>query len=141
VAAALDVGTLFDGATNRWERRLHDAGRSLDVEDAATNAAARGSMVSMSQVLDVLIDNGLRHGAGMVRLRSRVTSGGVVLEVSDVGEGIAAGVDVFDRHATDGGHGIGLALARSIVEAEGGRLLLATPRPPCFHVVLPTADG
>jgi hypothetical protein len=31
----------------------------------------RGSFVSISQVLDVLVDNGFRHGSGEVRVRAR----------------------------------------------------------------------
>jgi hypothetical protein len=36
---------------------------------------------------------------------------------------------------------VGLALPRTITEAEGGRLVIATGRPPCFHLVLPAAES
>jgi signal transduction histidine kinase len=38
------------------------------------------------------------------------------------------------------GTGIGLPLARSLAEAEGGRLRVARPVPPVFSLLLPAAD-
>jgi signal transduction histidine kinase len=96
----------------------------------------------MGQVLDVLLDNALRHGGGDVGVRARPAVGGLVIEVDDHGPGIADDrlAAVFDRHEGSG-NGIGLALARTITEAEGGRLIAATGRPPCFHVILPAAGS
>jgi nitrogen-specific signal transduction histidine kinase len=38
------------------------------------------------------------------------------------------------------GTGIGLALARALVESDGGRLELSRPVPPVFAVYLPLAE-
>lgn len=141
IGTPLDVDDLLGALGSRWNQRFADTSRALRVEHSDRPVAVRASGVSMGQVLDVLVDNSLRHGAGDVTVRSRAAAGGLVLEVEDQGPGIAEErrSAVFDRH--DGSdHGIGLALARSITEAEGGRLLLATARPPCFHIVLPAAD-
>jgi signal transduction histidine kinase len=136
-SSALEIAGVLDALATRWASRFDDAGRRL-VVDAGTATAAvtvRGSFVSVSQILDVLVDNGLRHGAGDVRVRARAVGGGTVVEVTDDGPGIPDPRGLFDRAGGDG-HGIGLGLARRIAEAEGGRLLLATAAPVCFHLVL-----
>jgi signal transduction histidine kinase len=95
------------------------------------------------QVVSVLLDNAVTHGAGTVTLSVRDAGEALALDVGDDG---AAPVDpdaVFRRRA-DGaqGHGIGLALARSLAEAEGGRLRVSRPCPPVFSLLLPAqADG
>ncbi len=141
IGKPLDLSDLFGALTSRWRNRFADTDRQLRVELDNRHVAVRSSGVSIGQVLDVLIDNSLRHGAGAVIVRSRAAPGGLVLEVEDEGPGIAEDrrSAVFNRHEGSD-HGIGLALARSITEAEGGRLLLATARPPCFHIIMPAVE-
>jgi signal transduction histidine kinase len=141
VGAPLAVEELLVAVAERWQERFVTVGRELRIEQGDRTVPVRGSDLSISQVLDVLIDNSLRHGGGRVTVRSRAAVGGLVLEVEDEGPGIVEDrrSAVFDRHEGDG-HGIGLSLARSIAEAEGGRLLLASGQPPCFQVILPAAD-
>jgi len=111
----------------------------------------------MGQVLANLLDNALRHTpAGGTVTMSAATSprtGGVTLSVADTGEGIPAEhlAHVFERFyrvdtARDrihGGSGIGLAIAKALVEAHGGQLSAASPGAglgSIFRVLLP-ADG
>jgi nitrogen-specific signal transduction histidine kinase len=49
---------------------------------------------------------------------------------------------VFERHVSGGGgQGIGLALARTLMNAAGGRITLSQVRPATFDVYLPTPDA
>ncbi|HEY3177005.1 MAG TPA: sensor histidine kinase [Candidatus Polarisedimenticolia bacterium] len=73
-------------------------------------------------------------------------SGSAIVRVLDDGPGIAGEVlpRIFEPHFTtrgaDGGSGLGLPLARSIVERMGGRIdVESRPGRTCFTVVLPSA--
>jgi len=108
----------------------------------------------MGQVLGNLLDNALRHtpASGTVTIsatRSRKT-GGVALSISDTGEGIPAEhlPHVFERFyrvdtARDrahGGSGIGLAIAKALVQAHGGQLTATSPgtgQGSIFRILLP----
>jgi signal transduction histidine kinase len=66
----------------------------------------------------------------------------VVIRVSDSGDGIPPGHEehVFQRHVSlHGGTGLGLPVARALIEREGGRLRLANARPVVFELCLPSA--
>jgi two-component system, OmpR family, sensor histidine kinase BaeS len=108
----------------------------------------------LGQVLANLLDNALRHtpAGGLVRLRAEAGRGGVVLNVVDTGEGILPEhlPHVFERfYRADasrdrrrGGSGIGLAIARALVEAQGGRIEAASPglgQGASFTVTLPVS--
>ena len=142
MSGVLSVRDAVEAAGERWSGRFEAEDRRLAVSVAGPLPAVRGSAVSIGQVLDVLLDNALRHGAGTVTVLARSASGGLVLEVADEGSGVEDErlESIFDRREGDG-TGIGLGLARTITEAEGGRLLLVSGRPPRFQVILPTATG
>ena len=84
--------------------------------------------VEIDEVLSNLVENALRHTppGTRVEIAARVTDGHAVLEVSDNGPGIAAEAlpHLFDRLSAvpraKGGIGLGLAVARGLVEAHGG---------------------
>lgn len=141
VTGIVDLADCLRALDARWAEQFRRAERTLVMENAATHTSARGSDVSIAQVLDVLIDNSLRHARDTVTVRSRDAPGGVVIEVADDGPGLdeASASELFERRSGEG-HGIGLALARAIAEADGGRLILVTPQPPCFILVLPAVD-
>jgi signal transduction histidine kinase len=114
----------------------------------ADELVARVTPGRLREALGVLIDNALRHGAGVVTLSARWTGVGpdrmVVVEVSDGGEGVPEDLaaHVFDRGISGASStGVGLALARALVEADGGRLELSSARPARFAVYLRVPRG
>ena len=123
-------------ALERWTRRVSERGRRLTVS-AVEPIRTRGSATSVNQILDVLIDNALHHGRGDIRITERHVVGGGAIDIADDGGEIAPADAERIFHRGHGQHnGIGLALARSIAEAEGGRLVLAHLRPTTFSLIL-----
>jgi signal transduction histidine kinase len=102
----------------------------------------RAAAGAVGQALDVLLDNALRHGDGPVRVVVEAAGDHGHLTVEDQGPGIdpAASAGLFERRAgTPSAHGIGLALARTLVQADGGRLDLVRASPAGFRITLPLA--
>lgn len=83
-----------------------------------------------AQILDNLVSNGIRHTerGGSVSIEASEHVGRVYLSVRDTGEGIPEQhlASIFDRfsHVGDkpGGTGLGLALVKRLVEAQGGQV-------------------
>jgi two-component system phosphate regulon sensor histidine kinase PhoR len=106
---------------------------SSDIPDDLPPAMADRERVH--QVLFNLIDNAVRFTppGGAVTVTAHRLNGSVEVEVHDNGVGIPAEhlprlferfyrVDTSRSRADDGGTGIGLAIARSVVEAHGGHI-------------------
>lgn len=109
----------------------------------------------LGAVLTNLLDNALRHTppGGRVEAGARRRNGQIELAVIDTGEGIAAEhlEHIFERFfRTDGarsratgGSGIGLTIARAIVQSLGGRIAATSEGPgrgACIAVVLPVVQ-
>lgn len=140
-AAVLDLPALLAEVRQTWQAELAATGRSLQLAVDPEAPASRASAAAVRQVLSVLVDNSARHGSGAVTVRARDAGRALAIDVSDEGTGPDRD-DLFARRggATDG-HGIGLAMARSIAEAEGGRLTLRRPSPPTFTLLLPAVTS
>lgn len=123
----LDPGGLLDEVQQRWHGVLAADGRPLRIARPDHMVATVASMAAVRHALDVLVDNAHRHGAGVVHVGARDAGGALAFDVMDEGSGPPQGdEDLFRRRSTTAhGSGIGLALARSLVEAQGGRLVLS----------------
>ena len=137
---AINIGPIINDVASRWRLAYADVGRELVAIVGADLPGVRARAGSMEQAVDVLLENSLRHGAGQTRIGARLAPGGLVVQVDDDGPGIAAirAESVFDRHE-GASTGIGLALARTLVEADGGRLMLTDPDRAEFRIVLASA--
>jgi signal transduction histidine kinase len=121
-----------------WRQIFAKSGRRLTVS-APKRVLAVASAGAIGQALDVLLENALRHGAGTVVLALEGLPAEARISVSDDGPGIPedARTAIFERGSSlTGGTGVGLSLARALVEADGARLVLAQPRPPRFEIRL-----
>jgi signal transduction histidine kinase len=141
-SAHCDLRTLLDEVEQQWAPRLAAHGRPLRTLVRARRPVALASAGVVSEVLDVLVANADRHGGGAVTLTVRDTQGWLAVDVADEGPGLSGDPEsAFTRRAPMGdGHGIGLALARSLAHAEGGRLTVSSPGPePTFTLLLRVA--
>ncbi len=137
---AVQLAEVVRQQEEEWAPTFERAGRRL-VLDVDTSTQVLATPGALAQVLATLIENSLKHGAGTTSVRSRAggPSGGVVVEVSDEGVGVSDELAprIFERGATSGkGTGLGLALARDLASADGGRLELAQRRPAVFALFL-----
>ena len=128
-----------------WRPIFVKAGRRL-VIGASSPVTALASAGAVGQALDVLLENALRHGRGAVTVLLAALENEARIAVLDEGSGIPdeARAAIFDRGSSlAGGTGVGLSLARALVEADGGQLVLAAPRPARFEIRLrvPVATG
>ena len=132
---------LLDEVESRWRGRLAADGRPLAVRVEPAGAMARVSGPVLNEILEVLIDNAYRHGAGAVAIHVREASGSLAVDVADEGAGLPGSTEAAFARRSGNGHGIGLALARSLADAEGGRLTVTRAAPePVFTLLLPAAD-
>lgn len=136
------VEPLLDEVRTSWTGPLAAQGRVLEISAPDGLPAVRAASGAVREILDVLVDNASRHGDGTVRIRARPIAGSLAIDVADQGPGVTEPDRAFTRHAGDG-HGIGLALARSLAEADGGRLDLADARRGMtrFTLLLPAEEG
>nr|WP_206530674.1 HAMP domain-containing sensor histidine kinase [Rhodococcus aetherivorans] len=136
------VGELA-GVIADWRGPYKEAGRELLLSgDPSLRSRVTGSR--LREAVAVLVDNALMHGGGTctVSVRRVSTHGGgstVCVEVTDEGDGVSDELapHIFDRgFSGTGSTGVGLALARALTEADGGRLELQRRRPALFALFL-----
>lgn len=130
------------------DRRAAGATIDVGIAPAAAGVAVLGDRLALRRVVSNLADNALKYG-GAAHVVLAVDDNALVLLVDDEGPGIPADqreilLEPFvraeaSRNRQTGGAGLGLAVARSLVEAQGGTLTIgdAPGRGARFTVRLP----
>jgi signal transduction histidine kinase len=123
-----------------WEPAFRRARRKL-VVIGARGLQAHVTPGGLAQVLATLLDNALMHGGGTVTIQTSQSARSVVIEVRDEGKGVPPDLvsRIFERSVSGRpeGTGLGLALARTMAAADGGRVVLVKAKPATFGVFLP----
>lgn len=105
----------------------------LQAESTGVPILAQADEPAIHRLLLILIDNALKHtpAGGAVTAAVRKSDGGVLLSVSDTGEGIPPDAlpHIFERfyrsdpaRAGGSGFGLGLSIAQAIAQAHGARI-------------------
>ncbi|MEU8548731.1 ATP-binding protein [Streptomyces roseoverticillatus] len=137
-AVTFDLDEVIKQQIEEWRPASRSEGRAI-VRSGKQGLRAVGTPGAVAQVLATLIENSLMHGDGTVALRTRVTGNQAVVEVTDEGPGVPPdlGARVFERTVSGrNSTGLGLAVARDLAEADGGRLELLQANPPVFALFL-----
>ena len=139
-AELTDIDGIVEQQVTEWDPAFRRARRKL-VLIGVRGLQAHVTPGGLAQVLATLLDNALMHGGGTVTIQTWQNTRSVVIEVRDEGKGVEPELvsRIFER-AVSGrpeGTGLGLALARTMAAADGGRVVLVKPKPATFAVFLP----
>ncbi|HEX2221608.1 MAG TPA: ATP-binding protein [Candidatus Limnocylindria bacterium] len=132
-----DAGDVLRRIVARAEVLVHERGARL-ASDVTGEAVLLLDAARLEQAVLILVDNAAKYGppGGTVEVRGDVSEHGLTVSVGDHGPGIPEGeveriFDRFyrvrrDRARRAGGTGIGLSIARAIVEGHGGTISVRT---------------
>ncbi|MEO8519103.1 MAG: HAMP domain-containing sensor histidine kinase [Dermatophilaceae bacterium] len=140
---SVSLDSVIAALQREWQPAFEQARRSVYVH-GQRGLQVRATPAALSQVLSTLLENSLAHGRGTVDVQARRSGPSVVVEVSDQGDGVTSAIapHIFERSvSTAKSTGLGLALARDLAEANGGRLELIQAQPAIFALFLSEADS
>jgi two-component system sensor histidine kinase BaeS len=148
------IERVFEHVMRRHEQDASVAGVSLNMHVAAHADQVLGDPGRIEQVIGNLVANALRHtpAGGTIRLEAALDNGGYRIVVEDSGTGIDPEhlPHVFDRFykadharaANTAGSGLGLSIAKAIVEQHHGRIAVESrPGRTAFTIRLPRAEA
>lgn len=146
------VRSSFDSVRALAEARRHRLSLSLP----SRSLPMIGDAARLAQSLQNVLHNAVRYtpDGGEIRVEARVDGANIVTTISDTGSGISAGAlervfELFSQEGDadrmpEGGLGIGLSIARALVEQHGGRLGAASEgrgRGSTFMMTLPLHEA
>lgn len=137
---AVSLDSILAALQREWQPAFARARRTVRVH-GERGLYVQAASSALSQIISTLFENSLQHGRGTVDVQARRSGPSVVLQVSDQGEGVPAEIagEVFEREVSSSGSGLGLALARDLAAANGGRLELLSAQPAVFALFLSEA--
>jgi len=129
----VDAAAIVRQAAADHELLVQEAGGTLTAKLPEGSTQVSADRDRVLQVLGNLIGNALKHARGQaIEISLERTHRDAVITVRDAGPGITEAelLHVFDRYwhgrSKKGGAGLGLAIAKGIVEAHGGQIAVAS---------------
>jgi signal transduction histidine kinase len=131
--ATIDASAIVRQAAADHELQARETGGKITTKLPTGPTLVSADRDRVLQVLGNLIGNALRHARGTpIEIALERDASDAIIVVRDTGPGIAAAElpHVFDRYwhgrTKKGGAGLGLAIAKGIVDAHGGRIAVAS---------------
>ncbi len=128
-SAAIDARGVVDDAVGAWQSKAKAVGSELVLDVMPGPCPVLADELRLRQVLSNLLSNAIKHAARKpVTVSLREAAGMCRFTVADSGRGLddASREAIFEAfhqvHGTTGGTGLGLTIARGLVEHMGGRL-------------------
>jgi signal transduction histidine kinase len=153
-ARVFDTARMFEHVMRRHQPEIERRAIAVRIDVSPAADQIVGDPDRLEQVIENLFANGLRHtpDGGRMELAAELERDTVMLSVSDSGAGVPAEhvPHVFDRfYKVDSagvnvseGSGLGLSIAKAIVERHGGRITVTSqPGRTVFAIVLPQDDA
>ncbi len=135
----MELADVVKEAVGTYQPLAHGRDIDLHVELLGAIPAVQGDPARLRQVMLNLLDNALRHtpDGGRVVVSVQQEEGALAVRVQDNGRGLSPEqlpyvFDRFykaDRGRDQSGAGLGLAIAKAIVEAHGGRMTAVSAGP------------
>ena len=138
---AIDVREIAALHRGDWVQRYSINRRVLAFNETTNGSTtpAQATPGFVGQIIDILLDNALRHGKGEVVISVSHRE----FRISDQGSIDPERAAEFFLGSSDPAapHGRGLALARRLAQADGGKLDVMFHSPTTFLLVLPADTG
>ena len=145
----LDIREVIGEVAERLRPLAEQQGLSVETDYPPRLRKVMADRASVSEVLVNLLGNAIKFtpGGGSIRLSARLSEEMVEIAVEDTGEGIHPDhlPHIFerfykaDRSRSSDGVGLGLAIAKHLIQAQGGRIWAESvlDEGSVFHITLP----
>lgn len=140
---------LLTSETNKWQKLHPDRTIQLSCDAELAEHNANIDSQRIQQVISILLDNAVKYSPTTtpIEVAAALMQGKAAISVTDYGEGISATEidNVFERFVRFSKHeglGLGLPIAKAIVEAHGGTITAQSVKGEgsTFMILLPLED-
>ena len=148
----LNLVKLTQEVLTKFALRADNQNVSLSLECKAKKLLIQGSETFLNEAIDNLIDNALLYGptnGGSIQVSLKGNDSYAELIIKDDGKGIKPELlpNIFDRFFHDSetnsyGSGLGLSIAKTIIEFHEGKLTLTSDHEgTSLNIILPISSG
>lgn len=148
--AEIDIHQLIENAVDSFKMKLRETHGQIEKHLDASSSIVRASQLQLSSAIMNIIDNAVTYSqeGSIIKVRTRNDGNGISIEIEDNGPGIPPNEQelVFKKayrarreSKLPEGFGLGLYIARTSVEKNGGKLSISSDgvSGSCFKIQLP----